>query len=702
MIMRKINSIDFYHSAKRSLLFVLCSLFLALFSCREDPKIPSTEQEQAGTAEQTSIQGLYLLNEGNMGSNKATLDYYDYSQALYMRNIYAQANPNVPMELGDVGNDLQIYGSRLYAVINCSNKVEVMDAKTGRRIGQVDIPNCRYIRFHGPYAYVTSYAGPVQINPDYEQLGYVARFDTASLQIDATCIVGFQPDELEIVGNTLFVANSGGYMVPNYEHTVSVIDLNTFTETERIDVAINLHRIRADRYGQLWITSRGDYYDIQPRLFCVDANSRNVVSELEVAVSDLDIVGDSLYFCADTWSNFSQASTVGYGIVNVRTRQLVSTGFIKDGTESMISKPYGLKVNPVTRDIYVTDAKDYVTPGKLYCYSPEGRLKWNVRTGDIPAHMAFYGANIVDPSDTTPSSSSNPYIAHVFDYSPAPGQFVNELPEYEEGDDANMMRLKAEEAIANNNQQMITLGGWGGSVTFGFDHMVKNVPGEYDFIVQGNAFYSGGATEERPGGSCEPGIVMVSYDANGNGKPDDEWFELAGSEYHNPATKHGYSVTYFRPEPGHTPTPSVLNPALTDTTYIRWTDNLGGTGYMNELTYHNQPYYPEWIAEPSLTFTGSRLPDNYEDTSGEGTYYVLYAYPWGYADNQPNNNEKARLKIDWAVRADGSPANLPGIHFVKVYTAVHQQCGWIGETSTEILGATDLHMTNDNVNANNN
>ena len=54
-----------------------------MIGCREDPKIPSSEQEQAGTAEQTSIQGLYLLNEGNMGSNKATLDYYDYSQALY-------------------------------------------------------------------------------------------------------------------------------------------------------------------------------------------------------------------------------------------------------------------------------------------------------------------------------------------------------------------------------------------------------------------------------------------------------------------------------------------------------------------------------------------------------------------------------------------------------------------------------------------
>ena len=672
---------------------IILLVALALIGCREESVVPPGEKEHAGEAEQTTIAGLYLLNEGNMGSNKATLDYYDYATATYTRNMYASVNPNVAMELGDVGNDLQIYGTRLYAVINCSNKVEVMDAKTGRRIGQVNIPNCRYIRFQGPYAYVTSYAGPVQINPNYEQLGYVARFDTASLQLIDRCLVGFQPDELEIVGNTMFVANSGGYMVPNYEHTVSVIDLNTFTETRRIDVAINLHRIRADRYGQLWVTSRGDYYDMPPKLYCLNAGTLSVVDELEVAVSDLDIVGDSLYFCADSWSNFSQSSTVSYGIVDVRTHQLVSTGFITDGTDAQISKPYGLKVHPVTRDIYVTDAKDYVTPGMLYCFSPDGIKKWNVRTGDIPAHMAFCPVNLVQPTDTTgPVTHGNPYIAHVFDNSPAPGQFVNELPEYEEGDDANMMRLKAEEAIANNNRQMITLGGWGGSITFGFDHMVENVPGEYDFVVLGNAFYSGGATPERPGGSCEPGIVLVSYDANGNGRPDDEWYELAGSEYHNPATQHGYSVTYYRPEPGHVPTPSVLYPVLTDTTYIRWTDNLGGTGYMYELTYHNQPYYPEWIEAGSLTFTGSRLPDNYEDTSGEGTYYVLYAYPWGYADNHPNNNEAARLKIDWAVRADGSPANLPGIHFVKVYTAVHQQCGWLGETSTEILGAQDLHL----------
>ena len=372
---------------KKEYILILC--LLAVAGCRREEPVQQSEQEQHGERQNTEVAGFYLLNEGNMGSNKSTLDYYDFFTATYMRNIYAQVNPEVPKELGDVGNDLQIYGGRLYAVINCSNKVEVMDARTCRRIGQVDIPNCRYIRFHGRYAYVTSYAGPVVIKPDYEQKGYVARFDTATLQVDSRCITGFQPDEIEIADGKIYVANSGGYMVPNYENTLSVIDLASFTETGRIEVAVNLHRVRADRHGQLWVSSRGDYYNTPSRLYCVDTATGTVTDTVETAVSDMTLAGDSLYICATEWSYIEMRDVVTYGIVDVRTHRLVNRRFITDGTEAQIKKPYGIAVHPVTGDIYVTDAKNYVTPGTLYCFSPDGVLKWSARTGDIPAHFAF-------------------------------------------------------------------------------------------------------------------------------------------------------------------------------------------------------------------------------------------------------------------------------------------------------------------------
>jgi hypothetical protein len=79
------------------------------------------------------------------------------------------------------------------------------------------------------------------------------------------------------------------------------------------------------------------------------------------------------------------------------------------------------------------------------------------------------------------------------------------------------------------------------------------------------------------------------------------------------------------------------------------------------------------------------------DESGTGSYYVQYAYPWGYADNYPNTDDRSNFDIDWAVDAGGNPVYLPAVHFVKVYTGVNQYCGWLGETSTEIMGAEDLH-----------
>jgi DNA-binding beta-propeller fold protein YncE len=203
-------------------------------------------------------------------------------------------------------------------------------------------------------------------------------------------LVGFQPDELDIVGNKIYVANSGGYMFPNYENTLSVIDLATFTEIKRIEVAVNLHRVRADKYGNLWVTSRGDYYDTLSGLFWVNTHTDQVEGKLDIAVSDFCISGDSLYICSAEWSYISMNDEVTYGIVDVAKKQIVSRNFITDGTDAQIQIPYGIMVNPVTKDIYVTDATNYVYPGELYCFDKNGKQKWKpVQTGDIPAHFAI-------------------------------------------------------------------------------------------------------------------------------------------------------------------------------------------------------------------------------------------------------------------------------------------------------------------------
>lgn len=379
---------------------------LMLTACRNDVMVvPMEDINTGGKTVKSEIVGMYLLNEGNMGSNKSTLDYLDLSASdstvHYLRNIYSERNPSAVMSLGDVGNDCQIYGSRLWLVINCSNKVEVARAEDAVRIGKVDIPNCRYVTFKDGYAYVSSYVGSVygvksqETGVNRSPLGSIYKVDTLTLQKTDSCAVGYQPEEVAIIGDQLFVANSGGYQGmtgQGYESTVSVVDLKTMQETDRIEVAPNLHRLRADRYGQLWVTARGNYMDESSTIYWLvkDAKGRMTVGgHLNQSVSDLCIVGDSLYFYGSQWSEVTMKNTVTYGIINVRTHEIVSTSLSDAPEISKIRMPYGIIVNPIHRDFYLMDAKNYVSSGELLHFLPDGTFDWKVKTGDIPAHAAF-------------------------------------------------------------------------------------------------------------------------------------------------------------------------------------------------------------------------------------------------------------------------------------------------------------------------
>lgn len=377
---------------KRYWYVILTALLLS--GCRTDETIVYMEDEDTGVMNTKSeVVGMYVLNEGNMGSNKCTLDYLDLSgeTAHYLRNIYAERNPNEVKELGDVGNDIQIYGSQLWMVINCSNKVEVCRAKDAVKIGKVNVPNCRYVTFDGGYAYVSSYVGPVSAGSSAPR-GMVYKIDTLTLQKVDSCVVGYQPEEMVATGGKLYVANSGGYNFPNYDRSISQVNLRKMQEEAQIEVALNLHHLKLDHYGQLWVSSRGNYEDIASNLYCLritESGQPIMTHQMDVEVSDFCIVGDSLYFFGVGWNQIKQENTRQFGIINVRTHQIVNNTLSTAQELEKIRMPYGIIVHPKNRDFYVMDAKNYVSSGELLHFYADGTFDYKVRTGDIPAHAVF-------------------------------------------------------------------------------------------------------------------------------------------------------------------------------------------------------------------------------------------------------------------------------------------------------------------------
>lgn len=283
-----------------------------------------------------------------------------------------------------------------------------------------------------------------------------------------------------------------------------------------------------------------------------------------------------------------------------------------------------------------------------------------------------------DPDDyfRAPDSLSKAECNKVYVFLPAPGQFVNERYE------ASTMEKACEYAEGRLSQKAyVSLGGFGGYLVVGFDHSIES-SGGYDLAVTGNAF----------SGASEPGIVWVMKDSNGNGLPDDTWYELAGSEAGKPGTISNYSVTYYRP--------------ASKQSSVKWTDSLGNDGEIDYLgAFHKQDYYyPAWVTEDSYTLTGTRLEARNYDASGNGSYWVNGDFEWGYADNfspvdmlTDDDNASAsnvdnHFKISDAINPDGSAADLDYIDFVKIQTGVNAKSGRLGENSTEVIGVYDYHL----------
>ena len=251
------------------------------------------------------------------------------------------------------------------------------------------------------------------------------------------------------------------------------------------------------------------------------------------------------------------------------------------------------------------------------------------------------------------TDASNAYVSKLLAYNPAPGQFINKNPG----------NLESAEGLVGG-RGLVSLGAWGGAVSYAFDHTVINHEDKKDLIIHGNPLPN----------FAEPGIIYVMQDDNANGLADDTWYEIKGSAHALEPTDRDYKITYFKPE--------------TATDDVAWEDSKGNTGVVAKNAFHKQAYYPEWITEDSYSISGTIL--SYENIDMSNPSYITSTpFEYGYADNSSGGD---RIDLADAIDAEGNPVNLSGIDFVKIQTGIQANMGWLGELSTEIVGIADLSL----------
>ncbi|MBO4956155.1 MAG: PKD domain-containing protein [Muribaculaceae bacterium] len=328
-----------------------------------------------------------------------------------------------------------------------------------------------------------------------------------------------------------------------------------------------------------------------------------------------------------------------------------------------------------------------------YVFTPSTPGQYTVQLtadGSVTASVTVVCVD-ASPSDhyRRAGAASSPSASTVYEYCPAPGQFIGDTkPATGMSDNITTLDQANQWALQRlNARQYVSLGAFGGYIVVGFDHSIPASSAKYQFSIQGNSYLN--ATTGK-GGSNEPGIVYVMQDVNGNGLPDDgQWYELRGSESASPSTTALYAVTYFRPAS------QAMN--------VQWTDNLGATGVVPYLSsFHRQPYYyPAWIDADSYTLSGVCLAPRITQDATTGQWNSN-PYPWGYADNLGSDSmdsdplspgaQSNGFSLSHAALPDGTPVNLEYIDFIKVQTGVNASMAFLGELSTEVLHFTDLSL----------
>ncbi|MDR3218047.1 MAG: hypothetical protein LBU22_03565 [Dysgonamonadaceae bacterium] len=344
---------------------VFAILALIFTACEKDDPIPENEPYIPGS------HGVFILNEGSMGKNNAGLSYFNFETGNTTTDILSG-------KLGDTGQDMLAYGSKLYVSVNESAYIRVVDLYARASVDSIALKDGslplkpRYLAAYEGKIYATISA----------KVGSVVRIDTATLKVEAVTKVGSYPEGIVAVNGKLYVANGG----QGAGNTLSVVDIAGFREERTITVGINPYIIRADKYGDLYLTYQGDFGEDTGGMQRIDTKTGSVTQLAISANRNFVIDDDLLYFFGVTY-NADYSVNGSFGVFDVKTETLTANSIISDGTK--IDIPYGIGVNPQTKDVYIADT-DYATPGTIYIFGQDGKNKKSIRTGINPNTFVFY------------------------------------------------------------------------------------------------------------------------------------------------------------------------------------------------------------------------------------------------------------------------------------------------------------------------
>ena len=329
-----------------------CNLFaVTLQQMCSNYKLPDVEIPE-------EVTGVYILDGGSFGDNNTGISYLD-SEGKVTEDIFKKQNNRA---LGDMGQHMIKYGSKLYVSVYGSKTVEILDAADATSLKQLTLTDdqgaTRAPRMFAAYkdkVYLTTFDG------------YVAKIDTASMAVEGYVKVGPNPDGITVANGRIYTADTDGMNWPSQSTSVSVIDINSFKFEKTITVSLNPNYIYSDSDGDVYVICMSDYSDDKSYIVQrIDAKTDEVKTVEGIKAYKMTVADDIAYIMFNDY----YANEVKFYKYDLKNEKLLSDNFITDGT--VVSSPNGIGVDPVTGDIYVGKSNKK-NNGDVYIFSSEGK-----------------------------------------------------------------------------------------------------------------------------------------------------------------------------------------------------------------------------------------------------------------------------------------------------------------------------------------
>ncbi len=348
-------------------LLISLSMLLVFVACKKENK----ENPEGSNAleENSPYSYIYVLNQGAWGENNASLDRIALQTGEVENDIFAKTNSR---NLGDVANDIILYGSKMYIVVNNSNTIEIINPQTAQSIQQISLANKqpRYIFPYNGFVYVSCYSDEI------------VEIDTTTYTITKTCNVGKDPEEFVITNNKLYVTNSGGLDYPNYDSTISIVGMSNFQEEKKLTVGLNPTKIADMGNGKLLVLCNGDYDTIPAFLAVVDINTE-AITRLTYSCSNFMVFNNYVYCYDFDWNTYQAV------FFKINVNSLEKESLILNGGGSIVS-PYHIAINPSNGNIYISDSQNFRSNGDINCFTSTGTFNYKKECGIGTSKIVFW------------------------------------------------------------------------------------------------------------------------------------------------------------------------------------------------------------------------------------------------------------------------------------------------------------------------